>query len=106
MRRVTVRTASTYDVFAKAGVMLLNLSADANRQLALDMTPQSEADRQRSQRLRRRWTSSIVSWAGTPCASACSARAMLGRCERRKPRYTTRWEELVKVCCGDQKVLW
>ncbi|WP_280547288.1 hypothetical protein [Halomonas sp. 11-S5] len=32
-------------------MMLLDLTADANRQLSLDETPQSEAERQRSQRL-------------------------------------------------------
>jgi DNA polymerase V len=37
--------------YQKAGVMLLDLTADANRQLSLDDTPQTEAHRQRSQRL-------------------------------------------------------
>ncbi|WP_372614377.1 Y-family DNA polymerase, partial [Halomonas sp.] len=37
--------------YQKVGVMLLDLSADANRQLSLDDTPQTEADRQRRQRL-------------------------------------------------------
>jgi hypothetical protein len=37
--------------YQEAGVMLLDLSADANRQLSLDDIPQTDAERQRSQRL-------------------------------------------------------
>lgn len=37
--------------YLKCGVMLLDLTTDANRQLTLDETPQSDAERQRRQRL-------------------------------------------------------
>jgi DNA polymerase V len=79
--------------------MLLDLSDDANRQLSLDETPKSEADRQRSQRLMatvdrlnqelRRDTVRL----GLPRKN----NAWALRCKRRTPRYTTRWGELLKV---------
>lgn len=85
--------------YQKAGVMLLDLSADDNRQLSLDETPQSEADRQRSQRLmatldklNREMGKNTVSLGLPRKGNAWSL-----RCERRTPRYTTRWEELVQV---------
>ncbi|MGM1051827.1 MAG: Y-family DNA polymerase [Pseudomonadota bacterium] len=85
--------------YHKAGVMLLDLSADDNRQLSLDETPKSEADRQRSQRLmatvdklnRELGRDSVR--LGLPR----QGNAWALRCERRTPRYTTRWDELVRV---------
>jgi DNA polymerase V len=88
--------------YQKAGVMLLDLSADANRQLALDETPQSEADRQRSQRLMatvdklNRELGRDTVRLGLPR----QGNAWALRCERRTPRYTTRWEELLTVRAG------
>ncbi|TDO06070.1 MULTISPECIES: DUF4113 domain-containing protein [Halomonas] len=85
--------------YHKAGVMLLDLTADANRQLSLDETPQSEAERQRSQRLMttldklNRELGRDAVRLGLP--SQGNAWAL--RCQRHTPRYTTRWEELVSV---------
>ncbi|WP_404296956.1 Y-family DNA polymerase [Halomonas sp.] len=85
--------------YQKAGVMLLDLSADESRQLSLDETPQSEADRQRSQRLMatvdklNRALGRDAVRLGLPR----QGNAWALRCERRTPRYTTRWEELVRV---------
>ncbi|WP_445005143.1 Y-family DNA polymerase [Halomonas mongoliensis] len=83
--------------YQKAGVMLLDLSADANRQLSLDETPQSEAERQRTQRLMatvdklNRELGRDTVRLGLPR----KGNAWALRCERRTPRYTTRWGELV-----------
>ncbi|MGJ7459013.1 DUF4113 domain-containing protein [Halomonas sp. MA07-2] len=77
--------------------MLLHLSADACRQLSLDETPQSEAHRQRSQRLMAtvdkltRGQGKITMSLGLPR----KGNAWALRCERRSPRYTTPWEELM-----------
>jgi DNA polymerase V len=80
--------------YQKVGVMLLDLTADACRQLSLDDTPQSDAERQRSQRLMatvdrlNRELGRDAVRLGLPRQG--SAWAL--RCERRTPRYTTRWE--------------
>nr|WP_280552722.1 DUF4113 domain-containing protein [Halomonas sp. 25-S5] len=85
--------------YQKAGVMLLDLSADSNRQLSLDETPQSDYDRQRSQRLMvtvdklNRELGRDAVRLGLPR----QGNAWALRCNRRTPRYTTRWEELVRV---------
>ncbi len=85
--------------YQKAGVMLLDFTADANRQLSLDDTPQIDAERKRSQRfmanvdkLNRELGRDTVRL-GLPRQSNPWAL----RCERRTPRYTTRWDELVRV---------
>nr|WP_221188452.1 Y-family DNA polymerase [Halomonas cerina] len=85
--------------YQKIGVMLLDLSTDTHRQLSLDETPQSEAARQRRQRL--------MATMDRLNRELCRDAVRLGlprkgnawglRCERRTPRYTTRWEELVRV---------
>ena len=82
--------------YQKAGVMLLDL-VDANRlQLSLLDTPQSDAERQRSQKLmatmdelNRRMGRGTVKL-GTPSPGA----AWHLRCANRTNRYSTRWEEL------------
>jgi DNA polymerase V len=87
--------------YQKAGVMLLDFSADANRQLSLslDDTPQSDAERKRSQRLMatvdklNRELGRDTVRLGLPR----QGNAWALRCERRTPRYTTRWDELVRV---------
>mgnify|MGYP000748229832 FL=1 len=85
--------------YQKAGVMLLDLSADANRQLSLDDTPQTDAERKRSQRLMatvdklNRELGCDTVRLGLPR----QGNAWALRCERRTPRYTTRWEELLRV---------
>jgi len=85
--------------YQKVGVMLLDLSADAHRQLCLDETPQSETERRRSQRLMatldtlNRELGRDAVRLGLPR----QGNAWTLRCERRTPRYTTRWEELLRV---------
>ncbi|WP_240454233.1 DUF4113 domain-containing protein [Halomonas sp. NO4] len=85
--------------YQKCGVMLLDLTADACRQLSLDETPQTEAERQRSRRLMatvdklNRELGRDTVRLGLPR----QGNAWALRCESRTPRYTTRWEELVRV---------
>ncbi|MFC2992955.1 Y-family DNA polymerase [Halomonas tibetensis] len=85
--------------YQKAGVMLLDLSADASRQLSLDETPQSEADRQRSQRLMATMDklNSELGRDAVRLGLPRQGNAWTLRCDRRTPRYTTRWDELVRV---------
>ncbi|EWH02042.1 DUF4113 domain-containing protein [Halomonas sp. BC04] len=79
--------------------MLIDL-IDANRQqLSLLDTAQSDADRQRSQKLmntmdelNRRMGHDTVKL-GTPSTGA----AWHLRCSHRTPRYSTRWDELPTV---------
>ncbi|UYG06840.1 Y-family DNA polymerase [Halomonas sp. M4R1S46] len=85
--------------YQKVGVMLLDLTADAHRQLSLDETPQSE-----SERIRRQCLMATVDKLNRELGRD---KVRLGlprqdnawglRCERRSPRYTTRWSELVRV---------
>ncbi|MBB3231135.1 Y-family DNA polymerase [Halomonas stenophila] len=85
--------------YQKAGVMLLDLTADGHRQLSLDETPQTEAERIRRQRLMgtidklNRELGRDKVRLGVPRQD----NAWRLRCERRTPRYTTRWSELVRV---------
>ncbi|MGM1053587.1 MAG: DUF4113 domain-containing protein [Pseudomonadota bacterium] len=85
--------------YQKAGVMLLDLSADDNRQLSLDETPQSEVDRQRGQRLMATLDklNRELGKDSVRLGHPRQGNAWALRCERRTPRYTTRWEELVRV---------
>lgn len=85
--------------FMKAGVMLIDL-IDANRQqMSLLETAQSEADRERSERLmatldtlNQRMGRGTVKL-GMPTPNA----AWHLRCANRTPRWTTRWDELPTV---------
>ena len=85
--------------FHKVGVMLLDLSPKANRQLTLTETPQTEADATRSERLMatvdklNRELGRGTIQLGLPRAG----NAWTLRAEHRTPRYTTRWDELVNV---------
>ncbi|MBB3192410.1 DUF4113 domain-containing protein [Halomonas cerina] len=85
--------------YQKAGVMLLDLTNDAHRHLSLDETPQSEAERRRSQRLMaavdrlNRELGRDTVRLGLPRRG----NAWALRCERSSPRYTTWWDELVRV---------
>ncbi len=85
--------------YQKAGVMLLDLTADAHRQLLLMDAPQSEADHQRSQRVMaivdrlNRALGRVAVRLGLPRRG----NAWALKCERRTLRYTTRWEELARV---------
>ena len=85
--------------YQKAGLMLLDLSPKANRQLTLAETPQTEADAQRSERLmttvdklNREFGRGTIQM-GLPR----KGNAWALRSERRTPRYTTQWNELLGV---------
>ncbi len=85
--------------YQKAGVMLLDLSADTYRQMSLDKTPQSDEERQRSHKLMAT-LDKLNNELGKDTVRLGLPRqgnAWALRCERRTPRYTTRWEELVRV---------
>ncbi|KJD19870.1 Y-family DNA polymerase [Vreelandella aquamarina] len=85
--------------YHKAGLMLLDLSPKANRQLTLAETPQTEADAQRSERLmatvdklNRELGRGTVQLGLSRQGNAWTLRS-----ERRTPRYTTQWKELLCV---------
>ncbi|MGM0832451.1 MAG: Y-family DNA polymerase [Pseudomonadota bacterium] len=85
--------------YHKAGLMLLDLSPKANRQLSLAETPQTEADAQRSERLmstvdklNRELGRGTVQLGLSRQGNAWTLRS-----ERRTPRYTTKWKELLSV---------
>nr|WP_241254369.1 Y-family DNA polymerase [Halomonas sp. KRD171] len=85
--------------YHKAGLMLLDLSPKANRQLSLAETPQTEADAQRSERLmvtvdklNRELGRGTVQLGLSRQGNAWTLRS-----ERRTPRYTTQWSELMSV---------
>ncbi|UQI39251.1 Y-family DNA polymerase [Vreelandella venusta] len=85
--------------YHKAGVMLLDLSPKANRQLTLTETPQTEKEAKRSERLMatvdtlNRELGRGTIQLGLPRAG----NAWALRSEHRTPRYTTHWEELLSV---------
>ncbi|MCZ0928691.1 Y-family DNA polymerase [Halomonas janggokensis] len=85
--------------YHKVGVMLLDLSPKANRQLTLNETPQTEAEAQRSEQLMatvdklNRELGRGTIQLGVPRQH----NAWTLRSERRTPRYTTQWRELLKV---------
>ncbi|MCP1318104.1 Y-family DNA polymerase [Halomonas sp. 707B3] len=85
--------------YHKAGLMLLDLSPKANRQLSLAETPQTEADAQRSERLmatvdklNRELGRGTIQLGLSRQGNAWTLRS-----ERRTPRYTTQWKELLSV---------
>ncbi|CAM3986501.1 Y-family DNA polymerase [Vreelandella rituensis] len=85
--------------YHKVGVMLLDLSPKANRQLTLTETSQTEAEARRSERLmdtvdrlNRELGRGTVQLGLSRAGNAWALRS-----EHRTPRYTTRWDELVKV---------
>ncbi|MFO7908739.1 MAG: DUF4113 domain-containing protein, partial [Halomonas sp.] len=85
--------------YHKAGVMLLDLSPKAHRQLSLTETPQTEADARRSERLMatmdqlNRELGKGTVQLGLPRQN----NAWTLRSEHRTPRYTTCWRELIRV---------
>jgi DNA polymerase V len=88
--------------YQKCGVMLLDLGDADHRQHSLLETAQDEAERGRSQRLmatvdrlNREMGRDTVRF-GLPRRG----NAWALRCERRTPRYTTRWDELMRVRIG------
>lgn len=88
--------------YQKCGVMLLDLVDVERRQASLLETPEDDARRARSQRLmatldrlNREMGRDTVRF-GLPRRD----NAWRLRCERRTPRYTTRWDELMRVKTG------
>ncbi|MCW4153666.1 Y-family DNA polymerase [Halomonas sp. 18H] len=85
--------------YHKVGVMLLDLSPKSNRQLTLNETPQTEAEAKRSEQLMatvdklNRELGRGTIQLGVPRQH----NAWTLRSERRTPRYTTQWRELLKV---------
>ncbi|MDR5899052.1 Y-family DNA polymerase [Halomonas vilamensis] len=85
--------------YQKVGVILLDLSPKANRQLTLNETPQTAAEAKRSERLMatvdklNRELGKGTIQLGLPR----QGNAWALRSERRTPRYTTQWSELTKV---------
>lgn len=88
--------------YQKCGVMLLDLVDAERRQLPLLEGPVDEARRDRSRRLmatldrlNREMGRDTVRF-GLPHRDS----AWMLRCQRRTPRYTTRWDELMNVRAG------
>ncbi|MCE8015930.1 Y-family DNA polymerase [Halomonas sp. MCCC 1A17488] len=86
-------------LYQKGGVMLLDMIDADRQQLSLLDTPQSDAERQRSQKLMNvmddlnaRMGRGTVKL-GTPSPEA----AWHLRCARRSPRWTTCWNEIPKI---------
>ncbi|MCE7520412.1 Y-family DNA polymerase [Halomonas titanicae] len=85
--------------YHKAGLMLLDLSPKANRQLTLTESPQTDEEAKRSERLmatmdklNRELGKGAVQLGLPRKGNAWSLRS-----ERRTPRYTTQWNELLIV---------
>jgi len=85
--------------YHKAGLMLLDLSPKSNRQLTLTETPQTDEEAKRSERLmatmdklNRELGKGTVQLGLPRKGNAWSLRS-----ERRTPRYTTQWNELLIV---------
>ena len=83
--------------YSKAGVMLMELSPASRQQFTLDWGPELDASRGRLMTamdgLNRRFGKGTVTLATAGLASAPKQWAM--KQERRTPRYTTRWDELL-----------
>ena len=85
--------------YHKAGVMLLDLSPKANRQLTLAETPQTEEEARRSERLMATVDklNSELGRGSIQLGLPRKGNAWSLRSERRTPRYTTQWQELLCV---------
>ena len=87
--------------YAKAGVMLMELSAASRQQFTLDLGPGPDENRGRLMSamdgLNRRFGKGTVTLATAGVASTPKQWAM--KQERRTPRYTTRWDELLTIKC-------
>jgi DNA polymerase V len=87
--------------YAKAGVMLMDLSPANRHQYSLDLGPAHDASRGRLMSamdgLNRRFGRGTVTLATAGVASSAKQWSM--KQERRTPRYTTRWDELLTVKC-------
>jgi DNA polymerase V len=87
--------------YAKAGVMLMELSPASRQQFTLDLGPEPDENRWRLMSamdgLNRRFGKGAVTLATAGVASAPKLWAM--KQERLTPRYTTRWDELLTINC-------
>jgi DNA polymerase V len=87
--------------YAKAGVMLMDLSPASRQQFTLDLGPEPDSSRGRLMStmdgLNRRYGRGTVTLATAGVASSPKQWSM--KQERRTPRYTTRWDELLIVQC-------
>ena len=87
--------------YAKAGVMLMELTPASQQQFTLDLGAGLDESRGRlmsaMDRLNRRFGRGTVTLATAGVASAPKEWSM--KQERRTPRYTTRWSELLTVKC-------
>ncbi len=91
--------------YAKAGVMLLELQSAAVEQLSLDFSAETAGCKQRRERLMKaldavndRYGQGALQIASAGVHRAEEARAPWRmRQQRRSPRYTTRWDELMVV---------
>ncbi|TDX24679.1 impB/mucB/samB family protein [Modicisalibacter xianhensis] len=80
----------------RAGVMMIDLADKSTLQLDLLNTPQSDADRERNERLMN-VMDKINREFGRDAVSVGKAKkdsAWKLRCQHQTPRYTTRWDEL------------
>jgi DNA polymerase V len=96
-------------LYAKAGVMLLDLQPGGTMQQELDLGGHDlETDRRRQRLMQAldavndRWGKGTLRLGSTSLNSCRVAEPQLGswemRQERRSPRYTTRWGEVLTVC--------
>jgi DNA polymerase V len=87
--------------YAKAGVMLMELSPASRQQFKLDLECGADVSRGRLMSamdgLNQRFGRGTVSLASAGVASEPKRWAI--KQERRTPRYTTRWDELLVVQC-------
>ncbi|WP_417422017.1 DUF4113 domain-containing protein [Halomonas sp.] len=82
----------------KVGLMLLDLSHKANRQLTLTETPQTDEKAKRSERLMTMMDklNCELGKGSVQLGLPRKGNAWSLRSERRTPRYTTQWNELLK----------
>lgn len=85
--------------YHKAGLMLLDLAPKANRQLTLMETPQTAEQEKRNERLMATMDklNSELGKGTVQLGISKQDSAWKLRSERRTPRYTTQWSELMKV---------
>lgn len=85
--------------YKKAGVMMLDLTDQHRQQLSLMDTPQTEEERQRSQKLMATMDALNEKMGkGTVRLGLPEKNAPWHlRCANRSPRYTTHWDELMKA---------
>ena len=87
--------------YAKAGVMLMELSPASRHQFSLDLGPEPDESRVRlmtaMDALNKRFGKGTLTLGTAGVANSPKQWAM--KQERRTSRYTTRWDELLTVKC-------